>query len=1177
MIKKLLFFALLLLSVTAYSQNSEPVGRPERENIESLYSNFVTPPKGYGQVPFYWWMGDTLTKEHLLGHLEILKDKSITSLQVNYAHSDQGGKSWGLTFKSQPEIFTEEWWELFGWFLKEAKKRGMTVSLSDYTLGVGQEQFVDDALKAHPEITGSELGVEKKTISNESVSWELSYCPLSLVAYPINADSTLDESRKVDLTNAHKELNLEWKTPDSGEWMIVNVYRKLKLPSYDPMHPLSGKIYIDNFFQRFEDRFADEFDGGINFFFSDELDFKLNGLLWNDYIASEFIKRKGYDITPHLPALFENIGDFTAKYRLDFNDIMVSLCEENFFKPVYDWHEERGLTYGCDHGGRGLRVAEFGDYFRTQRWNQAPGCDQPGLSSNIIKNKVASSIAHMYERPRTWLEGFYGSGWGTSSAMVTKAIFKNFVQGQNLLSLHGLYYSTPAARWEWAPPCNHFRMPYWEHLPDLLECSERLSYILSQGYHAADVALLYPVEPEIAGDGGESVKCAFAIGKTIYEQGIDFDFMDYQSLHRAEVVGDKLSVSGENFSILIIPSMKSIKYKSLEKALEFHNNGGIVLCVDQIPQYTDMGKVDSEMTAKLKAFKTISSDQVLSTIKSSIVLDFHTSSPLPDVMHRKMDHRDLYAVYNVPKGEECFFRAKGSVELWDPWSGEYKDITPSRVDENGTYIKMPLDTTEVQIIVFDPTKQKNQVTAKDGKTINSIDLGSSWTAKVLPSQNNLWGDYHWPETNELLGAEINSVRYSSEASSNWNSPEFNDSNWEEQTCSYSTKFLFSGALKEPLNMETILNNNLFNKWAPYAYSIRWGVEKDPGHQGYHGLKLKMYDEFIRLGAIADAFRGTQRIADPEGNYYYLYTTVIASKSGYYTWESGAKLPTEAYLNGEKMDLSKTKVYLKRGENTLLLHYDTHCTTYLVFKDPYLEGEVAEETLAEQPISLSWNGRLDILPYELNSSNKRGYYRFNSAPGLESLTFTAFAGSIKCWADGESAKVVKGAVRKDGATQYNVILPKTATKGATIAIEASDLVNGMRGGAIFPYTIAQNCGWGELPLTDWGEVDGLEIYSGGMHYKKEVEISNINPKSRYELDFEDVVSSVEVWVNGKKVGVRLAAPWKFDITKYLKNGTNEIEAKVYNTAQNFYRTIPSRYSRRAQKSGIMGKAVIIERQ
>ena len=63
-----------LCTIGAQSQN---IGRPERSNPGNLLKNFQTPPKGYGEVPFYWWMGDTLTREHLLGHLEILKNKGI--------------------------------------------------------------------------------------------------------------------------------------------------------------------------------------------------------------------------------------------------------------------------------------------------------------------------------------------------------------------------------------------------------------------------------------------------------------------------------------------------------------------------------------------------------------------------------------------------------------------------------------------------------------------------------------------------------------------------------------------------------------------------------------------------------------------------------------------------------------------------------------------------------------------------------------------------------------------------------------------------------------------------------------------------------------------------------------------------------------------------------------------
>lgn len=68
---------------------------------------------------------------------------------------------------------------MFGWFMREAKKRGMTVSLSDYTLGVGQEQYVDEILADYPEISGSELRFMKKRVSGP-LHWEL---PRSLFPY----------------------------------------------------------------------------------------------------------------------------------------------------------------------------------------------------------------------------------------------------------------------------------------------------------------------------------------------------------------------------------------------------------------------------------------------------------------------------------------------------------------------------------------------------------------------------------------------------------------------------------------------------------------------------------------------------------------------------------------------------------------------------------------------------------------------------------------------------------------------------------------------------------------------------------------------------------------------------------------------------------------------------------
>lgn len=70
-----------------------PPGYPERDSILRLEEKFQNPPRGYGEVPFFWWLGDTLTREHLSWHLEKLKDMHVSSLQVNYAHDDKGASS----------------------------------------------------------------------------------------------------------------------------------------------------------------------------------------------------------------------------------------------------------------------------------------------------------------------------------------------------------------------------------------------------------------------------------------------------------------------------------------------------------------------------------------------------------------------------------------------------------------------------------------------------------------------------------------------------------------------------------------------------------------------------------------------------------------------------------------------------------------------------------------------------------------------------------------------------------------------------------------------------------------------------------------------------------------------------------------------------------------------------
>ena len=1177
--------ALLLLTFCLRGQVTKLTpGFPDRSSELDVLPGFKNPPKGYGDVAFYWWQGDTLTRERLTWELDQLKDKGVTSLQINYSHLDEGGISYGLSNPSKPALFTPEWWNLLRWFAVESQKRGMTISLSDYTLGIGQGFAMDEAIKENPDLNGSVLKSISKIITGDG-SLELPHNLLAVSAIRIKPDSTQAIGTRKNLLSEVKNGKLDYQFGQEN-WEITGVYYETLIPSYDPMNPQSGKSYCEHFFGKFERELPKEtFKKAVNFFFSDELNFRVSGNLWNRYFAHEFQKRKGYDLVPYLDALYTNIGNITSKIRIDYNDVLVSLSEENFFKPVYQWHQDRGLIFGCDHGGRGREVAEFGDYFRTQRWNQGPGSDQPNLGKDLIKAKVASSIAHMYQRPRVWLEGFYGSGWGTTSSGVSDAIFANFTMGYNLLSFHGLYYTTKGGWWEWAPPCNHFHMPYWQQIDPLMKCVQRLAYTLSQGIHHCDVAIMYPTEPVVTDmEGNKSVSVAFGAGTELYSKGIDFDYMDYESLARAEVKNGELHIAGEKFKVLVIPSMKVIRHASLQKIQEFKNSGGIVVNIGEQPvvtewsgaKDTDVSKLISAVYAKApNLIQCKDETEVVPAISGKYSPGFKILSEIssqPYVMHRIVGNRDIYALYNLPAGTKCFFKAKGNVELWNPWTTEISSLSKLAIPtKDGTEITLPLSEKEMQIIVFTNGKSS----AKDfvgSMILKTIPVEGNWEFELKPSLDNQWGDFQLPATKEMLGAQVRQLYYTENKGYTGSEIKFDES-WEKQTCAYGKQFLKLGALpvcpteQELLKMipqkegETVKIENKDYQWTAYGFSWQHGVESDYGHQGYHGLKGQMYDNFIRLGKLEEYKHSLRRATEPAGNFYILATSVIAPSDGTFDILTGDTKPSLFFINGTKTDVNSTSVSLKKGANSLLLVYNKACETYLVFR------KMNRPRPSKQPVSMCWYQDYGVLPYDTEGTNSSfGLFAFESAPGLQSFTLSAY-GNVQVWADGIGQKVVAGERQADGLTAYTVNLSNPKISSAQIVLKI-DYQPGYRGMAAIPKYIRQTCGTGTITLGDWSEIDGLRAYAGGALYRKIIPISADDLKNKLEIDLGDLVSSGELFVNGNSAGIRLSPPWKFDITPLVKPGENKVEVIIYNTLANNYTTIPTRY-RGSIKSGLIG--------
>jgi len=548
-----------------------------------LKQGFAEPPPGYGMVPFYWWSGEPLSVERIARQLDQLKDKGFTGVQINFAPCFQT--------PSEPLAFTEAWWKIVQAVVQECKKRGMTLGMDDYGF---HGQFWN--LGKHPELKGWHLGSQAgiaeggKALMLQAPGGSKVLC---VRAYRLT-EGRVDAASARDLSESLKGNALSWQAPE-GAWRVVLVFARPE--GVDMSNPKAGQVWVESFFKAFEDHSPGEMGKTLSYFFQDE--FYYPGMpFWSARVPEEFRKRKGYDLVPELAALFDDIGPRTLKVRLDYYDVVTSLIEEGYFRPVFEWLNQRGVIYGHDNlrGSLTQAVESYGDYFRAERWFHAPGSDR---MPSLIIGKTCASIAQLYGRPRAWLEAYYGTGWGVSPQNLFEWDNQSLMDGYTLLSYHSLYYTTRGGWWAWAPGDPHFRQPYWSLMDGHYAYLRRLCFALSQGSHRCDVAILLPSSAIQAGVNGQVAEHnAHDVATKLFNPGIDFDFIDDDSVARAQIEDRQLTVSGGAYRVLVLPSVAAIRYPTLEKALAFHRAGGVVIATGCLPEASDrVGANDPQLDA----------------------------------------------------------------------------------------------------------------------------------------------------------------------------------------------------------------------------------------------------------------------------------------------------------------------------------------------------------------------------------------------------------------------------------------------------------------------------------------------------------------------------------------------------------------------------------------------------
>ena len=789
-------------------------------SYEELRAAFVSPDHSrWGEVPLWWWEGDRLTKKRVTWQLETLAAKGVKS--VCPIQRSPG--------RCDPQSFDPQWWDLLAFVNRECQRLGMTLWAYDQ-VGYGHYGWLEKAAaKAQDHRTARVVFLTAEGDPGKPIRLELPQGRLiGARAYPLEGGHA-EDARSVNVADSVRGEALEW-APPAGTWRVAV---SVAVPQMAfQLSDTAADTFLDMLYGEAERRLGQE-SMGTSFvgMFQDEHPPTPRDV-YTDRLAADFCERFGYEIARAIPALHFDVGPLTAKYRTDFFDAYLSEDERCYWKRVFDWTEARGILTSHDNWGRNSLPQQsqgYIDYFRTQRWFSAPGYDDSGQHPvdrrNYYDTKIAASIARLYGRPRVWSEAFHSSGWGRTTDQTLSWLSANYAFGANLYDEHGLYYSARASTWEHAAPDPHWRQPYWRYYGTLSDWVARMSHLMSQGKHVVDVAVHYPAVSHLAGElpgqKGPDYNLYMRLSRTIYDAAMDNDIIDDDSILAGKVQNGRLIAADNGYQALVFGPETTMRRAVLEQALRLAESGGCVLFFERLPSASpEAGRDDPQLAELLQqllgelptgkapstaitrnfpsggfaAFVPSGPEELPKLISDQIERDFVPSgSDRVFVAHRQIGDVHAYLLQNpseAPIDLEARCRVDGVAELWDPSTGKVRPVQRFERSGGTTRVRLRLEGNTAHVLVFHPGEQRSGSTPVGLLQPDGLEqpLSKDWTFSVIPTRDNRWGEFRWPPSEELIGPEVRSFRYTEETSQpgteqGWHLPDCADSGWS--TARYS--------------------------------------------------------------------------------------------------------------------------------------------------------------------------------------------------------------------------------------------------------------------------------------------------------------------------------------------------------------------------------------------------------
>ena len=391
-------------------------------NVSELRRGFERPPNDARMMVRWWWFGPSVTKPELEREMRFMKEGGIGGFEVQPTYAlelDDAAKG----IKIFPYM-SAEFLDALTFTGEKAKELGLRM---DLTLGSGWPfggPHIPVEL-ASPRLRVARAAPDAMPALQEGeklIAVFLDGKPVLLadgkVSVPVGASG-----QAMFFISSHTRQTV--KRPAVGaEGFVLNHYDTAAIQAHlkavgEPMLKALAKT----------PPYA---------IFSDSLEVYNSD--WTGDFLAEFQKRRGYDLTPYLPALAGDIGPKTGAIRHDWGLTLSELCEDKYLQPLTAWAKAHGTKFRSQTYGippvtlSSQRLVDLPEGEGTQ-WRR------------FSTTRWASSANHLYGRPvtssETWTWLHSPVFRATPLDMKAEADL-HFLQGVNQLVAHGWPYTPPS-------------------------------------------------------------------------------------------------------------------------------------------------------------------------------------------------------------------------------------------------------------------------------------------------------------------------------------------------------------------------------------------------------------------------------------------------------------------------------------------------------------------------------------------------------------------------------------------------------------------------------------------------------------------------------------------------------------------------------------------------------------